>query len=104
MERSNVQPTGSRLTFGQSAQLTRAGSTNAGTLGSIPHAARWSAVASQPRSRASRRRLAGRAGTTGAPGKALRLSLFTRPMTAQAIINEKSIVIFFSSKTWSLGL
>ncbi|OOP63306.1 hypothetical protein BMF89_07115 [Arthrobacter sp. SRS-W-1-2016] len=56
------------------------------------------AVAIQPRSRVSRRRPAGRAGTTGAPGKALRLSLFTMLMTAQAIINENSIVIFFSSK------
>jgi hypothetical protein len=77
------------------------GSKTGCTLGSILHAARCKAVASQPRSRASRRLLAGRAGTTGAPGKALRLSLFTMLMTAQAIINENSIVIFFSSKARS---
>jgi hypothetical protein len=35
----------------------------------------------------------------GAPGKALRLSLFTMLMTAQAINNEYSMLIFFSSIT-----
>jgi hypothetical protein len=33
----------------------------------------------------------------GAPGNALRLSLFTVLMTAQATINENSTVIFFLS-------
>lgn len=100
MERRDVQPAGWFLNF---PAPHRHVSTAGCTWGSILHAARCKAVAIQPRSRVSLRLLAGRTGTTGAPGKALRLSLFTMLMTAQAIINENSIVIFFSSKRGALN-
>ncbi len=66
--------------------------------GSIAHAASCRRLASRRWKRASllRARPACRGGTTGASGRALRLSSFMRWTTAHAIISELSMVLFLS--------
>jgi hypothetical protein len=66
--------------------------------GSMPHAARCKTLASRPRARASLGRLRPLlcGATTGAFGNALRPSCVIVLMTAQAIMSEKSIILFLS--------